>query len=189
MMVWNEKLKREIPDGWGDTTLDYYCKMYQPQTVSTRELDKSGEYPVYGANGIIGFYNDYNHEQSEVVMACRGNSCGVVNRTDPHSWITGNAMVMAMKEPKYSNEFLSQSLRYVNIQGAITGSGQPQITRENLNGIIIILPQEKVIIRYSDIANDIIKSTLSIRKEINELIKLREYLLPLLMNGQVNIKD
>lgn len=188
-MKWNEKLKREIPEGWSDTTLDYYCKMYQPKTISTKLLDNHGKYPVYGANGIIGFYNKYNHTQSEIVMACRGNSCGVVNRSDPFSWITGNAMVMAMKESKYSNEFISQSLRYINIKGAITGSGQPQITRENLNGISIILPQNIIIIKYSDYVNGMIKGILKIRKEINELQSLRDYLFPLLMNGQITIKD
>ncbi|MBR3959177.1 MAG: restriction endonuclease subunit S [Bacteroidales bacterium] len=188
-MIWNEKLKREIPEGWNDTTLDYYCKMYQPQTISTKLLNGNGKYPVYGANGIIGFYNNYNHTESEIVIACRGNSCGVVNRTDPFSWITGNAMVMAMKNSKYSNEYISQSLRYVNIRGAITGSGQPQITRENLKGIRIILPHDKNIVKYSEAVTGIVKKILKIREEINEIVVMREFFKPLLMTGQVTIKD
>ena len=97
-MVWNEKLKQEIPDGWSDSTLSEICVMYQPQTIGTDLLLPNGVYRVYGANGIVGKYDQYNHEDSEIAMACRGNSCGVVNRTMPYSWITGNAMVLQMKD-------------------------------------------------------------------------------------------
>ena len=132
-MVWNEKLKREIPEEWEHTTLGEFCNMYQPQTISTDRLIYNGEYQVYGANGIVGRYNKYNHEDSEIAMACRGNSCGALNRTIPKSWITGNAMVIKMKEKEYCNEYIKQTLAYMNVAGVITGSGQPQLTRENLS--------------------------------------------------------
>ena len=95
-MVWNEKLKREIPKGWKSTTLGDECQMYQPKTLGLSELDESAIYKVYGANGVVGKYHAYNHENSEIAMACRGNSCGTINRTAPFSWITGNAMVIKM---------------------------------------------------------------------------------------------
>ena len=72
-MVWNEKLKQEIPDGWSDSTLSEICVMYQPQTIGTDLLLPNGVYRVYGANGIVGKYDQYNHEDSEIAMACRGN--------------------------------------------------------------------------------------------------------------------
>ena len=96
-MVWNEKLKREIPEGWKSIFLGEMVDMYQPKTLSLKDLPINGKYRIYGANGIVGRYEQYNHKDSEVAMACRGNSCGVVNRTMPYSWITSNAMVLKMK--------------------------------------------------------------------------------------------
>lgn len=184
-MVWNEKLKREIPEGWGDVTLSELCVMYQPQTIGTDLLSSNGAYRVYGANGIVGRYDQYNHKDSEIAMACRGNSCGVVNRTMPYSWITGNAMVLQMKDKGVCNEFIKQSVPYMNISGAISGSGQPQLTRENLNTVKCLKPTYSVLLSFSQLIEPIITAQLHIIEENDTITKQRDELLPLLMNGQV----
>ena len=186
-MVWNEKLKQEIPDGWSDSTLSEICVMYQPQTIGTDLLLPNGVYRVYGANGIVGKYDQYNHEDSEIAMACRGNSCGVVNRTMPYSWITGNAMVLQMKDKGVSNEYIKQSVSYMNISGAISGSGQPQLTRENLNIVKCLNPAHNVLLSFSQLIEPIVTAQLHIIEENDKITKLRDELLPLLMNGQVSV--
>lgn len=188
-MVWNEKLKRFIPKGWESTTLGNECQMYQPKTLGLSELDKSAKYKVYGANGVIGKYHTYNHENSEIAMACRGNSCGTVNRTTPFSWITGNAMVIKMIDDSIHNEYIKQALQYANINGAISGSGQPQLTRENLNSIKLCKPTRELIIRFSEQVSNIIKMFLQNESNIEELTRQRDELLPLLMNGQVSVNS
>lgn len=185
-MVWNEKLKREIPEGWEDTTLGIFCEMYQPKTIGTNELNPYGEYWVYGANGIVGKYNSYNHEQSEVAMACRGNSCGVINRTLPKSWITGNAMVIKTR-PEIHNEFIYQTIPYLNIQGAISGSGQPQLTRENLSSILMCKPANSVLKAFSSLVSPYIELRIKNELLIQKLVNKRDTILPLLMNGQVSV--
>ena len=186
-MVYNEQLKREIPDGWSDSTLSEICVMYQPQTIGTDLLLPNGVYRVYGANGIVGKYDQYNHEDSEIAMACRGNSCGVVNRTMPYSWITGNAMVLQMKDKGVSNEYIKQSVSYMNISGAISGSGQPQLTRENLNIVKCLKPAHNVLLSFSQLIEPIVTAQLHIIEENDKITKLRDELLPLLMNGQVSV--
>lgn len=79
----------QFKDEWEKVKLKEISEVYQPQTISQRELTDSG-FDVYGANGIIGKYGRYNHEFEQVVIGCRGN-CGAVNFTKPKSWITGNA--------------------------------------------------------------------------------------------------
>ena len=186
-LVWNESLKRNLPEDWIDTTLGNECQMYQPKTLGLSELDDTLPYNVYGANGVVGRYHSYNHEESEIAMACRGNSCGVLNRTSACSWITGNAMVIRMKDSEIHNEYIRQTLQYANISGAISGSGQPQLTRENLNAVKIPKPKKETILLYSNKITPIINATLSNEEEIEKLVKLRDELLPLLMNGQVSV--
>ena len=188
-MVWNEKLKRFIPRGWESSTLGNECQMYQPKTLGLSELDEFAKYKVYGANGIIGKYHAYNHENSEIAMACRGNSCGTVNRTAPFSWITGNAMVIKMIDDSIHNEYIKQALRYANVEGAISGSGQPQLTRENLNSIKLCKPTRELIIRFSEQVSNIVEMYLQNESNIEELTKQRDELLPLLMNGQVSVNS
>lgn len=135
--------------GWEKAKLGEICKMYQPQTITAKEIKENGEYKVYGANGIIGFYDKYNHENSEVAMTCRGATCGTINLTEPKSWITGNAMVITpLDENKIIKLYLKFALSSANTSSVITGSAQPQITRTNLEILKIPLPplkeQEKI---------------------------------------------
>jgi type I restriction enzyme S subunit len=102
--------------------------VYQPKTISQTDLKDKG-YLVYGANGVIGYYDQYNHETSQIAIACRGSSCGTVNFTEPKSWITGNAMVVNTDGyVDIDKKFLFYQLFASSFTYLITGSGQPQIT-------------------------------------------------------------
>ena len=61
--------------------------IYQPQTITQAELSENGDYPVFGANGIIGYYHQFNHEKAQIIITCRGSTCGTVNMSAPNSWI------------------------------------------------------------------------------------------------------
>ncbi len=131
------------PQGWERIKLGEICKMYQPQTITAKEIKESGEFKVYGANGVIGFYDKYNHENSEVAMTCRGATCGTINFTEPKCWITGNAMVITpLDENKVKKLYLKIALPFADISSVITGAAQPQITRTNLEVLKIPLPKE-----------------------------------------------
>ena len=186
-MVWNEKLKRDIPQGWSDCILGEICDMYQPKTLGLNDLSEDSEYKVYGANGIIGHYSSYNHENSEIAMACRGNSCGTINRTSPKSWITGNAMVIKFRNKEIHSEYIKQALKYANVKGAISGSGQPQLTRENLSLLKMTQPNYAILEAFSKKVAAIVAMELEIEEQNDNLTKQRDELLPLLMNGQASV--
>lgn len=112
-------------------------------------LVSDGKYLVYGANGIIGRYNEYNHEQPEVLMTCRGATCGSINISKPFSWINGNAMVVHPKQNKLGQSFLKYLLQSIDLSCVITGAAQPQITRQSLKPVKVVVPpiaeQEKIV--------------------------------------------
>lgn len=116
-------------EGWEVKTLGEIAYVYQPKTISQTDLKNTG-YPVYGANGIIGYYDQYNHETEQIAIACRGSSCGTVNYTSRKSWITGNAMVVNIDNYNdvIDKKFIFYQLSFANLTYLITGSGQPQIT-------------------------------------------------------------
>jgi type I restriction enzyme, S subunit len=186
-MVYNEELKREIPEGWEVKTFEYF-EMYQPKTISEKEMDPTGKYFVFGANGIVGKYSQYNHEESEIAVTCRGNSCGNIVRTIPNSWVTGNAMIIKDSEGCLKSEFIYQLLNWVGLDTVISGSGQPQITRTNLSTLKFVKPNEEVLIEFNRISESIVKRKISGIYEDYQLADLRDWLLPMLMNGQVKVK-
>jgi type I restriction enzyme, S subunit len=127
--------------GWIVSTLGETCEMYQPKTITSKEMMPHGSYPVFGANGVIGRYDQFNHEKPQLLITCRGATCGSVNVSEPMSWITGNAMVVRPKTENIDLRFLEYLFRGgMDITPAITGAAQPQITRTNLNPIGIRYP-------------------------------------------------
>ena len=138
--------------GWTYDKLGDICKLYQPHTISSKEMVDDGKYDVFGANGIIGKYNKYNHEEPEILMTCRGATCGNINVSTPKSWINGNAMVVHIKDEKTLNKsFLIYILSHIDKTHIITGAAQPQITRQTLSPLMIGYPtlseQERIVER------------------------------------------
>ena len=128
--------------GWQTKTLGDICEMYQPKTISGKDMVEDGPYPVYGANGVIGRYNQFNHEEPQLLITCRGATCGSVNISAPRSWVTGNAMVVRPKSKSLEMRYLEYLFRGgIDISKAITGAAQPQITRTNLEPLEISFPE------------------------------------------------
>ena len=143
---------------WLETTLGEQCELYQPKTLAKSELKEQGKYYVYGANGIIGMHDEFNHAESEVLITCRGATCGTINVSKPMSWINGNAMVVKPMRDNICKKFLSRYLQYIDMSGVITGAAQPQITRQSLSPLKIKLPplaEQRRIAEILDKANEI----------------------------------
>ena len=110
-----------------------FAEVYQPKTISLDDCKYGGDYSVYGANGLIGYYRDYNHELEQVTISCRGENSGTVNFIPPFSWITGNSMVINLDQAtNILKKFVCYSLQYENLKSIVSGSGQPQIIRKDV---------------------------------------------------------
>jgi len=165
--------------------LGQIADLYQPKTISGNQLIYDGKYYVYGANGIIGKYDQYNHSENQIAVACRGASCGSVTMTLPFSWITGNAMVVSPLKSFPYKEFIYYMLVIKSVSYLNTGSAQPQLTRENLQNYSFKIKNRDLINSFEGKAVIFRKKIISIEMENNKLLSIREWLLPILMNGQV----
>ncbi|NLX24755.1 MAG: N-6 DNA methylase, partial [Lentisphaerae bacterium] len=121
-------------------SLGEVCEIYQPKTITQQDLKDDGAFVVYGANGVIGRYDQFNHEFPEVIVTCRGATCGTVNYSTAKSWITGNAMVFSPKTDLLLKDYLFQILKHSDLSSTISGSAQPQITRQSISPYQIPLP-------------------------------------------------
>ena len=156
-MMWMEKVK-----------LSDICSPKQWKTIPTSDLLNEG-YPVYGANGIIGYYNEYNHENPVVTVTCRGATCGSINITVPKAYVTGNAMCLDDLKNDIEIEYLYYCLKHYDFKNVIIGSAQPQITRQGMDKIYIMLCSRE---EQRDIVNKL--------KKTEKVIKLRKQELQLL---------
>lgn len=154
------------------------CEISNPKqwkTISTDMLKDEG-YPVYGANGIIGYYSEYNHEEKTLLITCRGATCGSLNICDPYSYVNGNAMALDNLIEEINIHYLYYYLLNRGLNDAITGTAQPQIVRQSLQKVVIKYPelevQHQIINRLNQVANLINKRKKQLEK-LDELVKSR----------------
>jgi len=174
----------EFQDKWERIKLKEIAEVYQPQTISQSELTDSG-FDVYGANGIIGKYGRYNHEFEQVVVTCRGNTCGAVNFTKPKSWITGNAMVINLdNSTKAIKTFIYYLLSNTNFQYLISGSGQPQIT-SNIRYHKIKLPNLDEQQKIAEVLTACDDEINLLNSKLENLKKQKQGLMQKLLKGEI----
>jgi type I restriction enzyme S subunit len=133
-------MPKENVKGWPLGSLMEICSPKQWPTISTPELTEVG-FPVFGANGLIGNYTAYNHEAPTVLITCRGATCGTINVSPPRCYVTGNAM--ALDDPdleRITIEYLAAVLIMRGLADTISGTAQPQITRQGLEHVKLPLP-------------------------------------------------
>jgi len=120
-------------ENWLERPLGSFCAIYQPETISKKQMSEAGQYAVFGANGKIGRYDRFNHEEEQLLVTCRGATCGSINMSEPFSWITGNAMVIRPKDGELRIGLLRRIFQNgFDFDRVITGAAQPQITRQSL---------------------------------------------------------
>lgn len=154
--------------------LEEICRPKQWPTISQEQLTDAG-FPVYGANGIIGFFEDYTHEFPTVAITCRGSTCGKVTLTRAKSYITGNAMALDnLDHAKVAPRFLYYCLAHSSLDECITGSAQPQIIGSALRHLGIYVPpisEQHQIVRILNTLDNQIRRTEEI---IFKLKKIKE---------------
>jgi type I restriction enzyme S subunit len=173
----------EVPEGWQISTLGEVCNPKQHPTIQKTKLTSEG-YPVYGANGQIGFFSDYTHEDRTLAITCRGATCGTINVVPPKSYITGNAMALdSLDESAVAFDFLNHYLRHFGVDACITGSAQPQITRSSLLPVELALPPLNEQHCIAEILSSVDASIQATQAVIEQAERVRRGLMEELLTG------
>ena len=94
----------------------------------------TGFYPVYGANGIIGYSSEYNSDENTIIIGRVGSYCGSVHFSDKKCWVTDNAISARSMNLKESI-FWFYYLKSLNLNSMRVGSGQPLLNQTILKSI------------------------------------------------------
>ena len=106
----------------------------------TQKQITSGQYPVYGGNGITGYHNTFLVEHSTLIIGRVGALCGNVYLTRGPSWITDNAIFATHTPTSVSMKFIQLAFSKADLNKRAAGSGQPFVNQRMLNETIIPLP-------------------------------------------------
>lgn len=216
-MVWNEELKREIPVGWkvkkvGETFsssrgISYNSKNLGEKGVSMINLASfkpGGGYKIEGIKKFTGDYDEDKRLKAYDLVMCNTQQTAIDYSKD----IIGNAFLIPdifesdivsshhVTTIKVKNENIKYYLcslfnakhfhRY--IAGFTNGTNILGLLFNGVENYKSEIPDERTLERYSIFCRDIERRKSQIIKENQELTSLRDFLLPLLMNGQVSFK-
>ena len=201
-MVWNEQLKRNIPENWNVVPL---LKLVSWESNS--QPPKS-EFVYEPKEGYVRFIQNRDYDSdTHITYIPRTKNLSIVDRFDilmdkygdagavrygiegAFNVALGKICVHNPNYREYIRSFLGSDGIYKFLHNSCMASTRASLSEANLAILNIVVPNEKIILDYENFLHKIRVSILKNKDETVELINLRDWLLPMLMNGQATIAD
>ena len=199
-MVWNEKLKRDIPEGWNNGTLIDIANITMGQSPDGTSYNEIGEGMLfYQGSTDFGMrfpsVRQYTTAPSrfakkgDILMSVRA-PVGAVNIANNDCCIGRGLSALNSKIGSITHlYYILNDLRIAFDQRNAAGTTFGSITKEDLYSLPIVIPAKEVISAFDKICSPMFDRQMLLGEEIDTLIKQRDELLPLLMNGQVSVNS
>ena len=199
-MVWNEKLKRNIPIGWNNGTLIDIANITMGQSPDGTSYNEIGEGVLfYQGSTDFGMrfpsVRQYTTAPSrfakkgDILMSVRA-PVGAVNIANNDCCIGRGLSALNSKIGSTTHlYYILNDLRIAFDQRNAAGTTFGSITKEDLYNLPIVIPAKEVISAFDKICSPMFDRQMLLGEEIDTLIKQRDELLPLLLNGQVLVNS
>ena len=203
-MVYNDQLKREIPEGWGVDSLwniaTFYNGLAMQKFRPASETDES--LPVIKIREMFsGFSKDTEKASTAIPKEAIIEAGDIL-----FSWSATlevifwggekgalNQHIFKVTSEKYPKSFIYNELRsYLKVFKTIAElrkTTMGHITQDHLKQAMIIVPPNDLIDEIHNRISPILKQQLDLKQQNQELTQLRDWLLPMLMNGQARVED
>ncbi|MCD0471819.1 restriction endonuclease subunit S [Flavobacterium sp. JAS] len=199
-MVWNGELKREIPEGWEVKELSDIANITMGQSPPGETYNEEGIGAIF-YQGCTDFGKRFPTirkftssptryaRQGEILLSVRA-PVGTMNIAKEDCCIGRGLASLNSKDNSISYLFgvmvnLKQIFDRRNVDGTTFGS----ITKDDLFSLKVIKPSKIVLEKFNSIINPCFQKQNKLSVENIELASLRDWLLPMLMNGQVTVGD
>ena len=181
-MVWNEKLKREIPQGWD------FCFLENLLTIKNGRDHKhlaDGIYPVYGSGGEMRKASEYLYDGESVLMPRKGSLNNIMYVNEAF-WTVDTMFYSEMKQSNCA-KYIYYTIKDIDFTRWDSGTGVPSMTSSTLYSIKLVKPQSEILKKFDEVISPLFEHMKQISEQDSVLTKQRDELIPLLMNGQASI--
>lgn len=187
-MVYNAELKRKIPEGWEVKKLGEYAEVKKGELITEKDT-VIGNIKVVAAGVVFSyFHNAPNRKKNTITISGSGANAGYINFwREP---IFASDCITVRCNSDIETILILQFLNFIqaHILKQATGSAQPHVYPNDIKILNYVVPPKNLVIKFGNIIipmNDNIANNL---KQNQKLSELRDWLLPMLMNGQVTVK-
>ena len=196
-MEWNEAIKREIPIGWKDGELKDIANITMGQSPSGDTYNENQEGVIF-FQGCTDFGNRFPTirqyttkpsrfaKEGDILLSVRA-PVGTLNIAKEDCCIGRGLASLNSKDNCLPYLFgVMLNLKHIFDRRNVDGTTFGSITKDDLFSLKIIKPENEILKKYNSIVNPIFQKQNKIELENLELIQLRDWLIPLLMNGQIS---
>ncbi len=182
-MEWNEELNREIPEGWSKGLFSDLIDIGNGRDYKDLHI---GDIPVYGSGGVIRTVDMPIYNGESVLIPRKGTLNNIIY-VNGEFWTVDTMFYTKMKK-KYSAIYTYYSVKLYDFEKLNTGTGVPSMTSSIIYNLKVVIPPDKILESFDNYVQTFYKQMREKEIENRELVSLRDFLLPLLMNGQVGFK-
>lgn len=181
----------EVPEHWTIVKLSYRMKLLSGDGITSQDIEPTGQYPVYGGNGLRGYTDRYNCEGHHVLIGRQGALCGNINLAQGKFFATEHAVVVYPYQD-FNISFLSEFLRFMDLGQYSVSAAQPGISVERINGLKILVPPYYEQTEIGEHVENIIKRFEDLSTKANQQIKLlqerRTALISAAVTGKIDVR-
>ena len=152
------------------------CLKCSSSTLQESDVCENGTYPVYGANGIVGYLNNYNTEKEAVYIIKDGSGVGTVSYVTGKCSATGTLNTLQAKEG-YSLQYLYYMLKVFNFETYKTGMAIPHIYFKDYGKAKIFCPSYTKQLKYVGLLSAIDNKLSAEQSILTDLRLQKQYLL------------
>ena len=129
----------DVPEGWRVCRIKDIVNLQSGTNLTTMDITETGQYPVYGGNGIRGYYHEYTNEGEFILIGRQGALCGNINYASGKFWATEHAVVCYPKR-EFARKWLGELLRAMNLGQYSLSAAQPGLSVERIRNLYMPLP-------------------------------------------------
>ena len=162
----------DVPAHWEVRRLKTLCSMKSGDGISVTSIESTGEYPVYGGNGLRGYTSDYNHDGAFVLIGRQGALCGNVHIAQGKFWATEHAVV-ATHDTGHNVVWFGAILAAMNLNQYSIAAAQPGLAIERILNLHLPVPSVQ---EQKQIADHLGKATADIDAAIDTARRQVEFM-------------
>ncbi|MBL7047615.1 MAG: restriction endonuclease subunit S [Candidatus Marinimicrobia bacterium] len=130
----------EFSNVWEEVHLGNICSTFKSGVgITSERITESGEFPVYGGNGLRGYTNTFTHDGFYLLIGRQGALCGNINRATGKTYISEHAIAVRGDE-RTSTKWLAQKLDYMRLNRLSESSAQPGLSVAKLVKLKLFVP-------------------------------------------------
>lgn len=152
------------------------CLECSSSTLQESDVLEYGTYPVYGANGIVGYLDNYNTQSEAIYIIKDGSGVGAVSYVTGKCSATGTLNILQTKEG-FSLQYLYYLLKVFNYEPYKTGMAIPHIYFKDYGKAKIFCPSYPEQLRYANLLSTIDCKLLAEQNILSNLSVQKQYLL------------